>query len=118
MRCLVDGHIYELGILDGKDDDDKQTLTFVQRTGLKYPGNEFSHAGTTTQEVLRALIDRSRYVNNQAPCMETEAMIGLLQSALILAELRAARKRESHLDFPTIEDFEEAPTSSVDGHVL
>lgn len=83
------GHDYVLASLDG---DAPQRLTFVKREGPGFPGNVGSHPGTTTQEVLRALIDRAKYVNGQVPCAETEAAEALMQSALFLLELRAARR--------------------------
>lgn len=83
------GHDYVLASLDG---DAPQRLTFVKREGEGFPGNVGSHPGTTTQEVLRALIDRADYVNGQIPCAETEAAAALMRSALLLLELRAARR--------------------------
>jgi hypothetical protein len=83
------GHDYVLASLDG---DAPQRLTFVKREGPGFPGNVGAHPGTTTQEVLRALIDRGKYVNNQIPCAETEAATELMKSALLLLELRAARR--------------------------
>jgi len=88
MKVIDPGHEYLLDSLDGEL---VQRLTFVKREGEKYPGNVGSHPGTTTQEVLRALIQRSEYVNGQIPCPETTLAIGLLQSALYLLESRAAR---------------------------
>jgi hypothetical protein len=53
VRTLDPGHRYALANLDGDGED---MLTFVKREGMLYPGNVGSHAGTTMQEVLRALI--------------------------------------------------------------
>ena len=39
-----------------------------------------------------ALIDRAEYVNDQTPCAETEAASELMKAALLLLELRAARR--------------------------
>lgn len=95
MTVVDPGHEYLLDALDG---DAVQRLVFVKREGAKYPGNVGSHSGTTLQEVLRALIERCRYVNNQTPCPETEAVTNLLASALFLLEVRAARCHGRHLD--------------------
>lgn len=89
MIVVDPGHRYKLRTLDG--DNMSEWLTFVKRSGPSYPGNLDSYPGTTSQEVLRALIDRSEYVNRQIPCAETEAAIGLLKAALVLFELRADR---------------------------
>lgn len=108
-----------LSILDGTPSDGAgQILTFVKRMGPRYPGNTTKHHGTTTQEVLRALIERTDYVNNQEPCAETEAVAGLLRSALYLLEVRAARKRGVNIMFPTLAKFEQEPVSPKDGHIL
>lgn len=93
MKVIDPGHVYHLTWLDEPDDDMRGgLLTFVKREGEGYPGNVGHHAGTTSQEVLRALIERSEYVNNQIPCAETEAAGELMKAALLLLELRAARR--------------------------
>lgn len=100
MKIIDAGHQYELDCLD----DNKLIgglLTFVKRKGENFPFNHNSHPGTNCQEVLRALIDRSEYLNKQKPCAETECIIGLLKSALLLFELRAARHHERFLDLET-----------------
>lgn len=80
-----------------------QRLIFVKREGDGYPGNLGSHPGTTSQEVLRALIERAEYVNRQVPCAETQAASELMRAALVLLELRAARRHERFLDAPDVE---------------
>lgn len=89
MRVIDPGHEYSLDSLDGEF---PQTLVFVKREGAPYPGNVGSHPGTTCQEVLRALISRLYYVQWQTPCPETALVIGNLESALYLLEVRAARR--------------------------
>ncbi len=104
---LDPGHLYDLSCLDG---DQLQRLRFVKRVGKRYPGNRGpAYSGTTSQEVLRSLIERARYVNSQIPCAETEAAIGNLQTALLLFEMRAARVHGRPLDFPSLTEFEAAP---------
>lgn len=93
-------------------------LTFVKREGSRYPGNVGHHAGTTSQEVLRALIDRAKYVNAQLPCAESEAVIGLLQSAMLLLEVRAARLKGAVIDQSTLADLLEGPVDEETGHIL
>jgi len=50
--------------------------------------------GLQTQEVLRALIDRTQYLDAVLPCKETEDAIWHLQMALYLYELRAWRRKQ------------------------
>lgn len=91
MKVLDDGHKYLLQELDGHPEAET-LLQFVKRKGKKYPGNRTEYPGVNCQEVLRALIDRVTYLLWQEPSAETEAIIGNLKSALLLFEVRAARK--------------------------
>jgi hypothetical protein len=88
MRVLDAGHDYELMNLDGSG---VSRLTFVKRQGERYPGNVGFHEGTTSQEVLRALIHRAAYVYNQIPCWQTKLAIYLQGFVIWLYEHRAAR---------------------------
>lgn len=89
MRTLDPGHIYEL---DHLGDDGFQTLTFIKRSGgaIQY-GDEWP--GLQTQEVLRALIDRTKYLYDVLPCKETEDAIWHLRMALFDYELRAWQRK-------------------------
>jgi hypothetical protein len=88
MKVLDPGHRYELDPLDGEQ---ANVLVFVKREGVKYPGNVGHHPGTTTQEVLRALIERCYYINGQQFSKETERVETLLRECVVLLEKRAAR---------------------------
>jgi len=88
VKVIDPGHEYLLDSLDGPCEN---RLVFVKREGEKYPGNVGRHAGTTLQEVLRALLHRARYVNGQQPCRETEFAIRYLKETIYLFEMRAAR---------------------------
>lgn len=114
MKVIDPGHEYALDSLDGEF---PQTLTFVKREGAKYPGNVGSHPGTTTQEVLRAIIDRSRYVNQQMPCDETTEVIDLLVRSLVVLEQRAARLHGRVLTASTLEVVTGEGKCSKCGHV-
>lgn len=91
MRIVDPGHVFDLDSIDG-DADDQIRLVFVKREGAAYPGNVGAHAGTTIQEVLRALIARGEYVNRQVPCDETTECIALWRRSLRLMEERASRR--------------------------
>ncbi len=94
-------------------------LVFVKREGAKYPGNIGHHPGTITQEVLRALIDRTKYVDNQLPCFENKQILDNLRSSLLLLEIRAARIRGKKLILVNpMDNIEEQPTCDVCGHIL
>lgn len=100
MRVIDPGHVYELDSLDGEITN---RLKFVKREGNKYPGNKGEHPGTTMQEVLRVLIHRAKYVNNQITCHETEQVIRLLANAIYQLEIRAAKRHGRLVDF-SVED--------------
>lgn len=117
MKVIDPGHRYELRMLDDPTGVAFQTLTFVKREGEGYPGNIGSHSGTTSQEVLRALIERAEYVNRQIPCAETEAAAELMRTALVLFELRAARRHGRHLDMPSVNRLVYSPTCVKCNHV-
>lgn len=80
MKITEPGHAY---LLDCYDGEAYQSLVFVNRE----PGGE--HAGTTTQEVLRALIDRTRYCDDCANWIGNDAIVYHLRMALALHEARA-----------------------------
>ncbi len=119
MDIIKPGHTYLLDMLDlPQGANRKQPLWFVMREGEGYPGNVGTQAGTTTQEVLRALIERNEYVNKQIPCAETEAAGELLKAALLLYELRAARRHgRISPEFDTVTEAVTAPKCRKCGHI-
>lgn len=113
MQILDPGHKYKLTSYDGESE---VILTFMKREGEMYPGNVGTHPGTNMQEVLRALIDRLRYVNNQAEDRRNYVVIEHLQSAIALLEMRAADRH----GIPTLFDvssIETIPTCQICGHI-
>jgi len=116
MRVLDPGHRYALRHLDGPSEE---YLRFVKREGEGYPGNEGHSAGTTMQEVLRALIDRARYVNRQIPDAHTQEGIRHMQIAIYEFERRAAERHGRINTFhATWWEIEKAATCDKCGHVL
>jgi len=115
VKVIDPGHVYQLACLDG---DEAERLRFVKRCTPpeRYPGNVGSHAGTTMQEVLRALIDRALYVNRQIPCVETELAVEAMREALWFFEVRAAR-RHGLPSGPRPEYVEREPTCPTCGHI-
>lgn len=80
MKVLDKGHVYALDHLDGED---SQKLIFVNREA----GRE--EEGTTTQECLRMLIDRTWYCNDCLPWSGNKLIVDHLRMALMLHEVRA-----------------------------
>lgn len=97
MKVLEPGHAYQLDVLDkavgAGNDRGIVGLRFVKRIGPGYPGNEAPpHSGTNCQEVVRALIDRVKYLDGQQPAPENPRIINHLREVLWLFERRAARR--------------------------
>jgi hypothetical protein len=113
MKILDAGHKFELDHLDGYG---KQVLTFVKREGEGFPGNIGSYEGTNIQEVIRSLISRVHYLDNQIPDENNQYVIAHLRMALRRLEVRAAnRHKRPHPAFlPNIEDM---PVCSKCGHL-
>jgi len=104
MKILERGHKYKLDTLDGEFPVE---LTFVKR----FRGID-NHAGTTSQEVLRCLIDRVQTLDAEAPWDGNEEIIKYLRLALVLHESRALfRKVEKGKMNP-----ETILVSNQDGH--
>lgn len=108
MKILEAGHVYSLAQLDTEKvetgDLAEVILRFVNREGKPHPG-------TTTQEVLRALIDRTYHCDNCLPSDYNEKIVYHLRQALLQHELRALERK---LDKGEI--MPEMLTVSNDGH--
>lgn len=119
MKVLDPGHLYALNQLDGLCTAE---LRFVKRLGDKYPGNaEPAYAGTTTQEVLRALIDRQKYVDGQQPNVANKLALSNLRNALRWLEVRAAEERGDDVAAEAIIDLQEpelSETCTGCGHLM
>jgi hypothetical protein len=119
MKVLDPGHYYALEHLDKiKGTTPVEHLGFVKRIGPGYPGNVGSpQSGTNVQEVLRALIDRLEYVDRQVSCTETKMATENLRSALLLLELRAARRHGRFMDLCGVKNIESCIVCWKCGHI-
>jgi hypothetical protein len=121
MRVFTAGHIYELDSLDGPCE---QRLVFVKREGDKYPGNVGTHPGTNVQDVLRALIDRVKYLDGQMPCVANKLVLSNLRYSILLLEERAAARHKRRPDWrmydknePVNDQIEYLEWCSICGHI-
>jgi hypothetical protein len=118
MKVIDSGHDYELATLDGGF---PQRLTFVKRHSvedpMKFPGNTESHPGTTLQNVIRATLERFRYLHRQIWAVENLICIGMLRLALWLLEFRAAR-RHGRTYFKSLRFAETEPMCIKCGHTV
>lgn len=126
MKILDPGHEYRLDVLDAPTPLKRLAgtrLRFVKRIGDKFPGNEPpAYCGTTTQEVIRALIDRTKYVDGQIHFDENIKVLHHLRMALTWLEHRAALARgdddAARVVWNDINIIEIRPTCAECGHVL
>lgn len=105
MKVIDPGHIYEL---DQLGDNNKQKLVFIKRSGgaIQY---EKEWPGLQTQEVLRALIDRTKYLDCVLSCKETKEALKHLRMAVFWYEARAFRRKKSKTN-RTTEDHDDTST--------
>lgn len=87
MKVLEKGHIYQPENRNEDMNCRSQTITFVN----KEPHSK--HGGTTTQEVIRILIDRTRHCANCMPHPNNERIVYHLRMALVLHEARALERK-------------------------
>ena len=113
MKIIDPGHEY---LLEGVGETTAQRVVFVKNEGAKYPGNAGFHGGIITQELLRVCIDRTKYLNNQGSCMETELALSAMRQALAWYEVRAARCRGTHIEGEHADVLDAAPVCGTCGH--
>jgi hypothetical protein len=119
VKVLDAGHLYDLDLLDAgiHGSTGHRELRFVKRIGEKFPGNqEPGYEGTTSQEVIRALIDRAQYVDAQKPDVANKLALSNLRSALRWLEVRAAEQRDDDDAAFAILDMEEPETATTCDH--
>lgn len=111
MRVVDPGHEYELELYDGEG---TARLTFMKREGEGYPFNVGKHPGVNCQEVLRALIDRVKYLDKQIPCEDNKRIIAHLRNAFLEFERRGAmRHGDAELEPVQLWDTNEVPVELV-----
>lgn len=118
MRVIDPGHVYELAYLDTNPENPASgQLSFVKREGPGYSGNRGHHAGTNLQEVLRAMIERVKYLDRQVPHVNNIGILVNLRHSLWLLELRAAERHGRAFDLSWGEGIEDHPTCPLCGHI-
>lgn len=115
VKAIDPGHSYLLDCYDSKDGR-LASLHFMKREGNEYPGNVGHHSGPNCQEVIRALIDRVKYLDKQDDCPENKDIVEQLRFVLWLFERRAARRR-GHEQPKLHPELELEPACPTCGHV-
>lgn len=118
MKIIEPGHIYDLNWLDGNpivfngSSPTKRDVSITENRLIfvnREKGTE--HPGTQTQEVIRALIDRTTHCDNCLRWDGNDKIIHHLRMALALHEARAIeRKTEKGILHPELISLE------ADGH--
>lgn len=101
MRVIEPGHVYAMANVDG---DGEQRIQFVRRRGERAELLRTFTAGVLSQELLRVLIDRVRYLNDEDPCDEDVQILHKLRDCLRLFESRAARRTIEKMPMPELAD--------------
>ena len=125
MKVLDPGHCYHVNIYDlGKGIHSDllrrciETIQFMKREGENYPGNVGRYPGTNCQELIRVVIDRLKYVDNQIMDPANIHAIYSLRTALHDLEIRAARRHGLKLPAFKFEEIENLPTCLHCGHIV
>lgn len=82
MKVIDKGHKYVLD--DNKTPTQTTTITFYKDEEI----NGYGYNSTTNQEVLRAVIDRVKFLDEQEPHLANKNIIRYLRWAIVLHEQR------------------------------
>ena len=116
MKVIDPGHQYDLDVFDDDGDGYRSVLRFMKRVGPGYPHNvEPTYSGTNCQEVIRAIIDRVKYLQMQIPHPQNDVILEGLRSALTAFEVRAAERHGR--EFKATEMIENEPSCPACGHI-
>lgn len=89
MRVIEAGHVYWLQDLEK---DTGRKLTFIKRSS-KAITHDREFDGTNSQEVIRVIIDRTKYLNDIINAVENDDTVYHLRMALLGYEARAYRRK-------------------------
>lgn len=91
MICIEEGHKYEL--------EGNQELRFLKKTRVEGTGElQTVYTGTTNEEMLAVLIDRTTTLNKAFPCIENENALTHMQQALHWFELRTSKRQSQGVE--------------------
>ena len=91
MKVLTEGHFYQLENFE--EEDAAQVLQFVEKRETENNELVTVQNGTTSEEVLRVLIDRMKYLQKKIPCRENAIVITKLEECLMWLEKRMADRK-------------------------
>jgi hypothetical protein len=106
MRVLEPGHRY---LLDNLKDDGQTVLQFYQDPAIHGTGAQ----GPSTQEVLRAVIDRIQHLDGEKPWPLNALLVQKGREMIALFEMRALYHKVVKGEL----DIESLPVGA-DGHII
>ena len=99
MKVNVEGHNYELGNFENKEQKG-QTIQFIQKEPIApaHPELKTVADGTTNEEILEMLIDRMNYLQGKFPCRENAIVITKLEESLLWLNKRTADRIKRNVE--------------------
>lgn len=99
MQATIKGHRYILDNFENKDAVG-QILQFIQKEPKEEGSSELKtvNDGTTNEEVLEMLIDRTTYLNEKFPCRENDIALAHLRDALKAFNDRTANRKARNVE--------------------
>lgn len=95
MKCLDDGHIYELDLFLGTGEGWQDKRPYNRLAFYKMRPDGVKTDGVTNEEVLRVLIHRLNYLNKEKlSCRENSLAITKLEEALMWLEKRTESRKK------------------------
>ena len=86
MQCTEEGHIYSL--------EGNQELRFLKKEKVEGQAElKTVYTGTTNEEVLEVLLDRTKNLNSKFPCIENQNAITHMEQALHWFNLRTSKRK-------------------------
>lgn len=94
MKVITPGHRYELDNFEDKSNQG-QTIQFIEKKPKEQGSTELLtvNDGTTNEDLLEVLLDRLRFLNKKAPCMENQLAIYRLDEALFWLNKRTENRK-------------------------
>lgn len=89
MKVLRENHQYELANFENKGQPG-QVLQFIEKAKAEDGSLKTINDGTTNEQVLEMLIDRTKGLNEKFPCRENSLAITHMEEALMWLEKRTA----------------------------
>jgi hypothetical protein len=92
MKVLDAGHRYEVANFDNPETF--QEISFVSKSPVEEGSKEMklNFDGTTNEELLAVLIDRTKYLNGLFPCRENSIAITKMEEAKMWFEERTRNR--------------------------